>query len=293
MDIFDAASYFDAMVATDAYDGSVLFTCQMDLYDNAERDSSTGWRRSCSAPAITLPARRVIAIDSDVFLVGRRVKDYFEALVIREHAVLHPSDGAYFIGSAKQFIKEDYDIPSFYGAKAYRSEQKESDQSSELFSTYNIYAALTESAVRDQIIRGPDNTYYRVLNKITQTGEYISLVVAELGASALTPVAYVSSSGVSSYDPLTDTSGAEAPSYIDGIIERFQTNYRYMTWAAEKYQNGDMVLTVSATDVDSPQNNDRVVVNSVNYRVVSAQSDGSDCWELHIRPAEFNLSVET
>ena len=292
MDLYDAAQYFDKLTATDAYSNTALFVCQMDQYDSSERDSMTGWRRTCSAPAITIPARRVIKIDNTPYIVGRTQKDYFNEYVIREHALLHPSDGLFTLGSAKQFLTTPTStaLVSLHGAKALLQQKKEEGESSQLFSFYNVYIGLNESAAKDQIVKDPDGVYYRVQNVETQTGQYKSLSVSELGASALLQVSYVASSGV--YDPITDSSGAEAPILIKAFFERYQTNYRYMTWAADKFRNGDRVLTVSALDVPAPTNNARVQAAGEDFKVLSVQSDGLGSWELHLRAADFNLVAE-
>jgi len=289
VDLYDAAQYFDALDVTDAYTGAYLFTCQMDQYDSTERDSITGWRRTCNAPQIVLPPRRVVRIDGDVFIAGRTVKDYFKNRPIREHLLLHPSDGLFTVGPAKEFLEEQPDMHQMYGALSFRKPFKEEGESSEFFSIYNIYISLTEVVKRDTIVKSPEGVYYRVQNVETQTGYYKTIYAAELETPALLQVTYVPSSGV--YDPVTDSSGAGVPIITNAFLERYQTNYRYMTWAADKFRNGDKVLTISQQDVTAPTNNDRVTAGGVDYRVLSVQSDGFGSWELHLRAAEFNLTV--
>lgn len=291
MDIYDVAQFFDRLRVADAYSNVFLFDCQMDQYDVSERDSSTGWRRTCSAKEVETPARRVVTIDSQAYLVGRVEKDYLNEYVIREHMLLHPSDGLFILGSAKQFISSSSALVSLHGARSLRKEQKEEGESSRLFSVYSVYVGLNEGVARDQIIKSPDGVYYRVQNVGIQTGQYKTVYAIELGGSALTEVTYIASSG--EYDHVTDLSGAGTPVLIDAFFERYQANYHYMTWAAERFQNGDRVLTVSAEDAPAPLNNDRVQVAGDDYRVLSVQSDGSGCWELHIRPATMNLGIDT
>jgi len=292
MDLHGAARYFDCLPAVDAYSGASLFTCQMDQYDSTARDSMTGWRRTCSAEKIVLPARRAVAIDGDAYIVGRTVKDWFGSDVIREHALLHPSDGLFTLAPAKEFLVEDPDepLPTLHGALSLRREQKEEGESSQFFNLYSIFIGLTEPAGRDLIVLDPWGVYYRVQSVETQTGYYRTLFVSELGASALLPVTYYPSSGT--YDVETDSSGAEDPIFIKALFERYQSNYRYMTWAAEKYRNGDVVFTVSKADIIAAKNNDRVIVGSENYRVLAVQTDGLGSWELHARAAAFNLTTE-
>jgi hypothetical protein len=288
MDLYDAAQYFDKLTATDAYSGATLFTCQMDQYDSTERDSVTGWRRTCSAPEIVVPARRAIKVNGKAYLVGRTQEDYFNEYVIREHALLHPSDGIFTLGSAKQFLSETHLLSYLHGAQSLLQQKKEEGESSQLFSFYSIYVGLNETATKDQIVQAPDGTYYRIQNVEIQTGQYKTLSATELGASALLQVSFISSSG--GYDPVTDSSGAEAPILITAFFERYQTNYRYMTWASDRFRNGDRVLTVDQDDIPEPANNDRVQVNGSDYKVLSVHSDDMGGWEMHLRAADFNLT---
>ena len=290
MDLYDVAQYFDDIKVYDAYSSSYLFTCQMDQYDATTRDSMTGWRRTCSAPVITVPARRVIRIQGFDYICGQTFKDFFKDRVIREHLLMHPSDGLFTLGTAREFIDEDEDLTTFHGAVAVRKEVKEEGESSQFFAVYNIYLAMTETAERDLLVRGPDNIFYRIQSIEVQTGKYRTLFVSELGMDALTTVVYTPAGA---YDVASDTTTAGTAKTLAAVVERYQTNYRYLTWAAEKFRNGDIVVTVSEADLPTPKNNDRVLARGRDYRVLEKQQDGFGSWELQCRPANFNLVVET
>lgn len=281
MDIFDAARFFDDMAVVDAYTNAPLFTCGMDQDGGTESDGAASWRRTCSASRIVIPSRGVVRIGGEVFIAGRITRNYFDNQVIREHLLLHPSDGLFTIGPARQFIEASPGMRQFHGALAVRKQTKEAGESSQLFNVYDIYTSLTENAARDVIIRDPNNVFYRVQNSELQTGNYRTIYASELGPSALLQVTYTPSSGV--YNPITDITGTGAPILIWAFFERYQSNYRYMTWAAEKFQNGDRILTVNAVNVVTPVSDETVTVSGVVYRVLSVQSDGLGCWELHLR----------
>jgi len=292
MDIYDAATYFDGLQVTDAYDDSELFTAQMDQYDATARDGMTSWRRSCSAAVVVMPDRRVVEIDGQPYIAGRRIRDYFQDQVIREHLLLHPSDGLFTCGTAADFLAEySLSLTTLYGTLALRKELKEEAESSQYFSLYNIYIALGEVVSRDQIVQSPAGGYYRVQSVEQQTGEYQTLYVSDLSFDALVSVAYTSGSGV--YDVASDQMIAGPSVAVNAFLERYQTNYRYLVDGALKFQEGDRVLTVSASDISEPAMNDRVQIDYVDYRVLSVQSDGLGGWELHIRRAQNNLAVET
>jgi hypothetical protein len=291
MDIYGAAIYFDQLAVTDAYSGAALFNAQLDLYDASERDSMTGWRRSCSAAAVTMSARRAVAIGGQVYLAGNRTPDFLGGVKIREHLLLHPADGLYSRGWAKAFLEDDEDnLTDAYGALAIRKEVKEEGQSSQTFNLYNVYVATTETVYRDQLLLDANGVYFRVQNVERQTGGFKTLYVSELEAAPIFEVTYTPAGA---YDAATDTVTAGTQDAVQALYERYQTNYRYTRWAAEKFRNGDVVLTVNATDIAAPEPNDRFSVAGEGFRVLERQSDGHGCWELHLRPAAFNLVVET
>ena len=283
MDIIDAARYFDAVEARDAYDQTLLFVGQMDQYDSSERDSMTGWRRSCSAGEIVVPTRGVVAMGGTVYLTGRRTKDYFGEFVIREHLLLHPADGLFTMGASLSFIKSlPGDQTQFYGAVSLRKEQKEDGVSSQTFNVYNIYAALSENAERGMAVRGPDGVFYRIQNIETQTGRLRTFYASELGSAVLSTVGYTSTSGA--YNPVTDSSGTADPIFISAFVERFQTNFHYLKWGAGRYRPGDLVVTVADSDVTSPAVNEVFTTGGRDYRILEVQPDDQGCWEIHVRP---------
>ena len=280
MELSTVAASFDRQPVYDAYTEVFLCFGQPDLYDASVRDSGTGWRRSISSASLELPARGVLMLCDEPFLTGRVVHDYFGGSIIRSHLLLHPSDGLFSTASAATFLSAATPT-SFYGSKAWRKELKEESESSQYFNLYDVYLAPTESVSRDWIVKDPDDTYYRVQNIEKMTGELNTLVCTELGSAAFCSVSYIARE---TYDATTDSSGAADPISITAFLERYQTNYRYMNRAAAKYEKGDKVLTVLVSDVATPQEEDTVELGTETYRVLELQPDGSDCWELHLRP---------
>jgi len=288
MDLYDVAAYFDDIPVLDGYSGSPLFICQMDQYDATNRDSMTGYRRTCSAPQINLPDRKVVDILGEKFICGRIIKDFFKGSVIRQHLLIHPADGLFLYGSARDFI-DNAQLYSFYGARALRKEGKEEGESSQFFPLYNIYFGSTEYAQRDFLLKGPDDFYYRIQAFEIQTGNYNSVYVNEIGKDTLTTVTYI----VAGDYVIASDSRSGHPTDITAFVERHQTNYRYLTWAAERFRAGDRVVTVSDADIVDPSNNDYVLIDGSSYQVLERQTDGLGCWELQVRPSKMNLDLVT
>ena len=279
MDISDVASYFNDQPINDAYTAEFLFNGQPDLFDGTTRDSETGWRRTLTSVSVVAPARGCIEFGSDYYLMGRLVKDFFQGSELRSSVVIHPSDGLFSLGSSAEVIAAGT-LTTFHAAHALRKEVKEVVESSQSFNTVSIYVSESEAAIRDQVLIGPTGTYYRVQNLLPTTSGYSILVCSELGDAALQSVSYTAAGA---YDPVTDVKGAAAPILTSGIVERHQTNYRYVNQANAKYEVGDKIVTMLKSIVTSPEPEESLTISGIVYRILEAQDDGAGCWELHVR----------
>lgn len=283
MDIYGAATYFDGIPVTDTANSTLLFTGQLDLYDAAVKDSLAGWRRTVSAAAVTLPSDGVVTINSRNYLAGRVIDDVFLSQTIRQHLLLHPCDtGSFSMGTALAFLSTPQTSVSFYGASELRKELKEEGTSSQFFNVYNIFMSKTETPVRDYIIKGPDNRYYRVENVEEQSGGLRDVVANDLGTSVFTTLTY---NAQGAYTSSTDTYATTTTNSVKCFVERYQDNYRYLSQAAAKYQNGDKVVTILPAVIPTPKAGDTLTPSGMGtFNVIGSQSDGLGAWELHVRP---------
>jgi len=281
MKISDAASFFDTQPVSDAYTGEFLFNCQPDLYDSTTRDSVTGWRRSLVSEEVVVPTRGCIEFGSSYYLMGRLIEDFFQGSSIRVNAVIHPSDGLFSIGFASDVLASET-LVSMHAAHAIRKETADSTESSQLFNTMSIFVSETEVPLRDQILVGPDGGYFRVQNVISTTGGYLVLACSELGVEALQSVTYIAAGA---YDPVTDVKSAATPILTTGIVERYQTNFRYVNQANATYERGDKITTLLKSVVTTPKPDEELTVFGESYLIIQAIDDGAGCWEVHMRAA--------
>jgi len=279
MNIDDAVAYFDNQPVSDAYTGVFLFNCQPDLFNGTTTDTETGWRRSFSATVVVAPSRGCIEFGSKYYLMGRVIEDFFQGNAVRSSAVVHPSDGLFSLGSAAEVISAA-GTRSMHAAYSIRKESKEGSESSQSFNTVSIFVSGTEIVTRDQLLIGPNGVYYRVQNFIPTTGGYKVLVCSELGAASLQSVTYLASGA---YDPVADAKGEAAPILTSGVVERYQTNYRYISQANAKYVNGDKVLTVLKSIIIAPNPGESFLIDGATFLIIEAQDDGAECWEIHMR----------
>jgi hypothetical protein len=93
MKISDAARYFDNSLVTNSADGW-LFKAQVDIYDKSTAEGIAAFRRTISvAPGVaTVPTDKLFKIDSELFIVGRKVTDQFQGAPIRDSFVLQSTN---------------------------------------------------------------------------------------------------------------------------------------------------------------------------------------------------------
>ena len=287
MDVATAASFFDDQPILDAYSSAVLAYGQPDLYDSAERDSNTGFRRSVSVvPGTSQPARGCIKFESDNYVIGRKVHDFFQGSAVREHWVIHPSDGLMQAAASSVFLAAGTPT-SLHGALSWIKDKKEELRTSDMSPAYDFYCHTSESLSPGMIIKTPGGIYYRLASAGSRSGGLLAAVAYQLGTTAKRTISYTAAS--TTYDPATGAYAAGTPANIAAFVEGYQTNYLYLNNAAEKFEKADMVVTVLKTAVATPKSTDRLTDTSgpegaLVYRIVDHQSDGALAWALHVRP---------
>ena len=144
----------------------------------------------------------------------------------------------------------------------------------------DVYCATEQTVARDYLVKGPTGIYYRVQNFGVTAGGFQVLTCNDLGAGVLSSVTYT---GVGTYNPATDSSSTPTPVSLSGILERYQTNYRYLVDDSGEFKAGDKIFTTPASGLASPAAGATVTISSIPYRVLGYQSDGYSSWELHLR----------
>ena len=78
MKLAAAAVYFDRDSVYDGYTGTLLFEAQFASYDGSQPDGSFSRRRTISAgPSIAHPARSVVTVHGEKWIVGEFITDGF------------------------------------------------------------------------------------------------------------------------------------------------------------------------------------------------------------------------
>ena len=271
-----AASFFDRLVCRDAY-GTASFKAQLNLFDDSTRDGLGSVRRVLStAPAIMMPARRAIATEGKVWLVGESHPDYFTNGTIRNKYTLHQADALVSLMTFSEALAGSAGY-SLYAARAWVKAAKQVEVSSELFNTFELFVAATESL--------PDLCVVQVGGDLLLAQDPYPTEGGFLAAHAVhlpEPLA-TASLHRRTYQPVTDTWG-EVVSSLPVLRMRWQEHFRYFARYSTPYAAGDQQIIVRKADAPLVGPSDTLTLASQTYTVVVAYDEG-DVWSIHGRPA--------
>lgn len=276
-----AARYFDKTICSDAFSPSTTFRGQLDLFDDSKRDGATVVRRILSVdPTIAIPARRVITIGTEQWIVGASQADDFAGSPIRAKYVIHRAHGAAVIKTMAQTLGTGGSL-STYGSKLWIKDMKELEVSSGLFGFYNLYLPTPDAVAPGSVVSLLNRLH--LVRSVYLSAAGLNVAEAdELGLTALT---------VGTYTPMTYSAASDGRTPGGGVALnvvrlRYQDLYAYQNEAETKYAEGDLRVFIRKADVATAKVNDQFTVGGETYEILSvANEDGGACWGLHLRHA--------
>lgn len=279
MRLANAASYFDKVQVYDAYTGRELFTAQLDLYDDSERDAVSVQRRVISTPIdAVMPARRAIKVSGVPYIVGGTENaDLFFDYRIRTKYILQRAVGMSYIRTPGQVVSAAGGVQAYAGL-AWMKDWKESDYSNRAYPYYELFFGLGETVGAGSFLEVEGLTL-RVRSMYRSEAGF---VVAESDdiTGARKAVTYTT---YSAYDPTTDALTTSTIGIMGLVLPFFMSDFEYLRQSSPKRDEGDRICLVKKTDVAAPKSGDILVADTTSYRIMTAASE-SDCWRLHLRP---------
>lgn len=282
MNLHDAAKFFDKTICADAYNPTSTFVGQLDLYDDSKRDGVTVERRILSvSPQVVMPARGVITVEGETWIVGHRNTDSFQGSAIRHKYVIHRASALGSLQTVKQLLTSGG--VSVYSAAIWVKDSKEVETSSKLYSFMNTFYANGEPVEPGKVL-SMGTQRYRIRNV------YPAASGVQVGEASVMPPANIVSVVYSAksghvYDAVNDNYGTITPTTFNALWERFQDSYNYESASAPKFVNGDLLLVVEKSNVVTPMAGDSLNLLGSTWTVISYQDDLNLCWELQVRRA--------
>lgn len=237
MDLHDAATFFDTDPVYDSYTGAYLFTAQSASFDDSSSDGATNRRRVLSTgPDVTIPARRVVSLYGDHWLVGTGTPDGFVGSVIRRYYTTKRATGQLAQLTPAQALAASAGV-SAYAQKMYFKDVVNAVTDSEYDAQWNIFFAPDEPASKGYFLRDVAGRLYRVRNDYLPTEGLRICQCDELDTDAVQSCVF----NTGSENPVTEvvTAGTTTVTGIQVDMSKF---YRFRHVSDARVQPGDVAL---------------------------------------------------
>lgn len=271
-----AARFFDDTPVYDGYTGEYLWPCQFSSFNDANAVGSTSTRRILSiAPGLQLPARRVIKIFDDVWLVGDGNPDSWKGEPIRQSFNMKKSNVSVEICTPAQACLGTAGTQA-YAQKIYFKDTINSLNNADYDPFWNFFLAPTEPVAKGAFLRA-GSQLYRVRSDYVPLED---LRIAQSDSVDAGPVSAVFTTGA--YNPVTDSFAATTVT-APVILLDFTKLYAYQSKASERVASGDMNALVAKASL-TPVVGKSLSLSSVDWKILSVESE-QDAWLLHLRKA--------
>lgn len=277
MDIAAASTFFDDDPVSDGYTGTLLFYGQSASFDDSSSDGATNRRRVLSVgPDVIMPARRVLSLYGDRWLVGTGTPDGFQGEKVRQHftmkratdlaAVLTPGEALAAAAGTSAYVH-----------KHYFKESVHTQTNADIDTFWNVFIAPGESADRGTIIRLADDTLLRARNAYLPVEGLRVLQCDQLEDGCLTTATF----DTGTFDPITETRTAGGATVAALQLEPAKF-FRYRHLSDPQTVKGDLIVFVPTSL--TPKAGGLFTMGSATWRVVTVQAD-LDVWAIHARRA--------
>lgn len=270
-----AAAKFDRTVAVDAYTSSVTFKCQLAPLDLYRIDGAAVKRRQMScAPRVVIPARKVVTIGGETYLIGDGSPDHYNGTVIRQNFVLQ---GASEICSLNTIAAElaGTVAGSAYGSLVFSKYLPDGADTSKYPPQYQIFLAGSESVSPDSLVEIDSRWFLIKDSYISLSGLRVALA-NEIQGTVFETVTVADRT----YSPVTD-SYISTTSSKKVMRVRWQEHFTYISKAQIDYFRGDETVFVLKS-VMTPKGGDALTLSDGTWKILDVQDFGLT-WSCHVR----------
>lgn len=261
----EASCFFDLTPVLDPTTSGVLFYAQLDLYDDAKRDSATAYRRVMSVqPGTTIPASRVISVLGRRWLVGTLETDGL-ATAHRDKYVLHPANDSVNVSRLPGFLSATV-ASTVWGDIEWVKDAKAEAVTSSLVPMYTAYLPSSTD------VREYDVVWSGTLACIVEAVRHApSGVTTALCRSLLEPVV-TATLNTRTYDPVVGDYTASVPTPVSCLKLPREGLYLYDSQGSARNKEGDVTLVLPASTAVATK--DTLTLGSAAWGVLSVQSVG-------------------
>lgn len=275
MKLQSAARMGDTVVASDAY-GTAQVMVQYDPMSYSKIDGAQVTKRMVSAaPSVAMPARGVITIDGQKYLVGHGAPDYWRGKAIRVSYIIQGADGLANLQTIGQAL--DGIIPvTAYAAVVFAKYLPDANDSSRMPPQYQVFLAGAEEAPEDTLI-GLEGSFYLVKQSYISTSGLRVALANIVDEPCFETVSFANRV----YDPVSD-SYTSAGTSIKIFRIKWSESFTYLSKASEGFERGD--IQVFMLKSSTPKPSDLLTLSDGSWRILAVQDMGTT-WRCHARRA--------
>lgn len=273
MKLKNAARYFDTTQAVDAYNSTTKVKCQLEPLDMYRTEGTRIKVRNMStAVGVAIPARKVIKIDSQAYLVSDSSYDYWKKEAVRARYVIQGADYVVEIRTIKEVLEETPGTLAYASIDFNKYSTDERD-SSEYHPQYHIFFG-NEEVGEDYIVSTSDR-FFLVRNSYRTPSGLIDALSNQLDS----PVTDSATLNSREYQPITD-SYVDTPTTVRCLRIRWQDHFTYLSQGTQKYERGDAQILLPLSM--SPSTSDHITLSDGVWVVLSVQTKAG-YHSLHVR----------
>lgn len=229
-----ASRYFDRTTGSDAYDQRSTFKCQIEPFDYVKIDGASVKRRVMStAPGVSLPARKVIDIHGQRYLVGDASEDHWNDASIRKRYVLQGADHSVTVLTIADILAGRPGLPC-YATLDFNKYGTDERDNSDYHQQYHAFFGGGESVPEGSVIKLKDR-YFLVRSSYVSLAGLVDALSNELDG----PVEDTATFTSRTHDPLTD-SFSETSTSVRCMRVRWQERFQYLTLNSPDYERNDV-----------------------------------------------------
>lgn len=277
MKLKNVAKLFDTCPVYDGYaPTTLLWQCQFSSFNDANVVGATSTRRILSmAPGLALPARRVLKIFDDRWLVGDGNPDEWRGEIIRQSFNMKKATDLSVILTPAEACLEAAGVEA-YSHRVYLKDTVNNLNDGDYDAFWNVFFAPDEPMERGYFVRN-GTQLLRVRNHYVPLED---LRIAQCDEIDTVPVSATFLTGA--IDPVTETRAAGSV-VTKVIMFDFLKAYEYQTQADPSVARGDMAALVAASAL-TPKKDDRFTVAGTEWRILNTVAQ-LDAFLLHVRRA--------
>jgi hypothetical protein len=269
------AGYFDRTAIKDAYTGVLLFYGQM--IAPAERVSGDTFRKHTLSTASTAsaPARRVIDVLGDKWVMGNGNLDGFNGVAVRKNWSLKRATNSGQLHTPGELI-DNVAGPTVYFFKEYFRDTVNVATTSDYDSYFDLYLPGTEPVLKGSWISDATGTFYRVRNVLDEPEGFMVAESDEFPSSILVSAEIEGTTFDAVLDQFTGSSTTVA-----GLLVDASKFYRNLTGDTPTHLANDRTLFVKNNVTVELSN--KITIAGQTWSVMQKVSE-LDCWALLLRP---------